>query len=132
MMRAPSRSGTYLVLRRCAKAMKEAGFPAAPGSMKMIKDGVTGFYEYEGTQKTTVYEPEIKKYSPVLPTPQILLLSEIKSDKEKVLDRNTSASLIDIGDGVACMEFQTKMNSIDDDTLNLMNQVPGSMPWKEI
>jgi len=111
-----------LGVEKLAKLMKEAGFPAAPWVEKMVKDGVTGFYEYEGKQKTTVYEPETKKFTPVLPTPQILLLSEIKSDKKKILDRNTSGSLVDLGDGVACIEFQTKMNSIDDDTLNLMNK----------
>ncbi len=111
-----------LGVEKLTKMMKEAGFPAAPWVDKMIKDGVTGFYEYEGKQKTTVYVPGTKKFSAVLPTPQILLLSEVKSDKEKVLDRNTSASLIDIGDGVICLEFQTKMNAIDDDTLNMMNR----------
>ena len=111
-----------LGVENLAKQMKEAGFPAAPWVGKMIKEGVTGFYEYEGKQKTTVYEPGTKKSIPVLPTPQILLLSETKSDRDRILDRNTSGSLIDLGDGVACIEFQTKMNSIDDDTLNLMDQ----------
>ncbi|MCK5794030.1 MAG: enoyl-CoA hydratase/isomerase family protein, partial [Anaerolineales bacterium] len=111
-----------LGVEKLAKLMKEEGFPAAPWVDKMIKDGVTGFYEYEGKQKTTVYEPGTKKFTAILPTPQILLLSEIKNDKGKILDRNTSGSLIDLGDGVACIEFQTKMNAIDDDTLNLMNK----------
>ena len=36
--------------------------------------------------------------------------------------RNASASLWDIGDGVACLEFHTKMNAIDDGTLELIEQ----------
>jgi len=111
-----------LGLEKLTKQMKEAGFPAAPWVYKMIKDGVSGFYEYEGKQKTCVYEPGKKKFIPILPTPQILLLNEVKSDKDKILDRNTSGSLIDLDDGVVCIEFQTKMNAIDDDTLNLMNK----------
>lgn len=107
---------------KIAGLMKEAGYPAAPWVEAMINKGITGFYEYEGKQKTTAYEPERKKFSSILPTPQILILSEIKNDRGKVLDRNTSGSLIDIGDGVACLEFQTKMNAIDEDTLNIMNR----------
>jgi len=102
--------------------MKEAGFPPAPWVEKMVKDGITGFYEYEDKQKTAVYNPSKKKYIPIQPSPQIIRLSEQKSDQKKILARNTSASLIDIGDGVACVEFQTKMNAIDEDTINLMNQ----------
>jgi len=30
--------------------------------------------------------------------------------------------LVDIGDGVACVEFQTKMNSIDDDITGMLNE----------
>jgi len=34
--------------------------------------------------------------------------------RNKIIKENGSASLIDIGDGVACLEFHTKMNSIDE------------------
>lgn len=111
-----------LGVEKTAKLMEAEGYPPAAWVGVMIQDGQSGFYKYDGTQKTAVYEPEKKKYSPVLPSPQVLILSDIKSEKGKVLDRNTSGSLIDLGDGVACIEFQTKMNAIDDDTLNLMNK----------
>jgi len=102
--------------------MKEAGFPPAPWVEKMVKDGKTGFYEYEGKQKTAVYNPSKKKYIPIKSSPQIIHLSEQKSDQKKILARNTSASLVDLGDGVTCVEFQTKLNAIDEDTINMMNQ----------
>ena len=102
--------------------MKEAGFPPAPWVEKMVKDGKTSFYQYDGNQKTAVYEPGKKKYSPVQPSPQILLVSEKKSNQKNILDRNTSGALVDLGDGVACVEFQTKMNAIDEDTIKLLEQ----------
>ena len=111
-----------LGVEKTAELMKAEGYPPAEWVEKMIKDGQSGFYEYEGAQKTAVYEPGKKKYTPILPSPQILMLSEIKSDEAKILDRNTSASLVDLGDGVACVEFQTKMNAIDEDTINMMDQ----------
>ena len=118
----PFETWDLLGVEKTAKLMEAEGYPPAPWVEKLIKEGHNSFYEYEGGQKTTVYEPEKKKYTSILPSPQILVLSEIKSDEAKVLDRNTSASLIDLGDGVACVEFQTKMNAIDEDTINMMDQ----------
>ncbi len=105
---------------KTAGLMEEAGFPAANWVGDMLQAGITSFYQYEGERKTAVYEPGAKGFEPIQATPQILLLSEIKSDQSKLLDRNTSASLIDLGDGVACVEFQTKMNAIDEDTIRMM------------
>jgi 3-hydroxyacyl-CoA dehydrogenase len=51
----------------------------------------------------------------------ILLLSDVKRASKPLL-KNGSASLWDIGDGVACLEFHSKMNAIDPDTLSLMKQ----------
>ena len=47
----------------------------------------------------------------------------MKSVKERtgVIKSNPGASLIDIGDGVACLEFHSKMNSIGGDTVQMMN-----------
>jgi 3-hydroxyacyl-CoA dehydrogenase len=118
------RSGIYwaLKIKTIIPQLKEAGFPPAPWVEKMVKDGKTSFYEYDGKQKTAVYDPVKKKYIPLQPSLHIIQVSEQKSDQKKILSRNTSASLVDLGDGVACVEFQTKMNSIDDDSLNMMDQ----------
>ncbi len=48
--------------------------------------------------------------------PGTLLLADIKA-KAQPLAKNASASVWDIGDGVACLEFHSKMNSVDPDTL---------------
>jgi 3-hydroxyacyl-CoA dehydrogenase len=42
---------------------------------------------------------------------------------EKVFRENDSASLIDIGDGIACLEFHTKMNSIDEGIIEMLRYV---------
>ncbi|MBT7292883.1 MAG: enoyl-CoA hydratase/isomerase family protein, partial [Rhodospirillaceae bacterium] len=51
----------------------------------------------------------------------VLLLSDVKRASKPIL-RNGSASLWDIGDGVACLEFHSKMNAIDPETLKLIGQ----------
>lgn len=60
-------------------------------------------------------------YRPVERPAGVLLLSDIKR-RSKPLAANGSASLWDIGDGVACLEFHSKMNSLDPDTMQLLRQ----------
>jgi 3-hydroxyacyl-CoA dehydrogenase len=110
-----------LGLESTASEMKKAGFSPASWVDTMIKNGVTGFYKRDGKTIKAVYEPAQKKYIDISTSPKLIDLDVLKTDKSRVLLRNTSASLIDLGDGVACIEFQTKMNAIDDDTINMMN-----------
>jgi 3-hydroxyacyl-CoA dehydrogenase len=51
----------------------------------------------------------------------VLLLEDVKLASEP-LARNGSASLWDIGDGVACLEFHTKLNTIDPDTVAMVEK----------
>ncbi|MGZ8189823.1 MAG: 3-hydroxyacyl-CoA dehydrogenase NAD-binding domain-containing protein, partial [Methylococcaceae bacterium] len=60
-------------------------------------------------------------YHPVHRNEGVLLLSDIKLQGPAVLS-NPSASLWDIGDGVACLEFHSKMNTLDMDSMALINQ----------
>ena len=58
-------------------------------------------------------------YAPVVRAPGVLLLADIKR-RTKPLAENGSASLWDIGDGVACLEFHSKMNALDQDSLAMI------------
>lgn len=60
-------------------------------------------------------------YQPVRRAEGVLLLSDAKLRQPAVLV-NPSASLWDIGDGVACLEFHSKMNTLDMDTMTLIRQ----------
>jgi 3-hydroxyacyl-CoA dehydrogenase len=60
-------------------------------------------------------------YQPLRRTDGILLLSDIKLQAPALLE-NPSASLWDIGDGVACLEFHSKMNTLDMDSLAMVRQ----------
>lgn len=57
-----------------------------------------------------------------VPRPEgVLLLADVKR-RSKPLAKNGSASLWDIGDGVACLEFHSKMNALDPDSLGLIGK----------
>ena len=60
-------------------------------------------------------------YGDVLRPDGVLLLDDIKLTAKPLL-KNGSASLWDIGDGVAALEFTSKMNAIDGEILKLIGQ----------
>ncbi|HVB74161.1 MAG TPA: 3-hydroxyacyl-CoA dehydrogenase/enoyl-CoA hydratase family protein [Ktedonobacteraceae bacterium] len=56
-------------------------------------------------------------------TPDGAISLDAAKASNKVIRDNGSASLIDIGDGVACLEFHTKMNSIDEGIIEMLRYV---------
>jgi 3-hydroxyacyl-CoA dehydrogenase len=63
-------------------------------------------------------------YADVARPEGVLLLADVKR-RGKPVAKNGSASLWDLGDGVACFEFHSKMNTIDPDTLDLLDKAIG-------
>jgi 3-hydroxyacyl-CoA dehydrogenase len=66
----------------------------------------------------------------------VLLLADIKR-KSKPLSKNGSASLWDIGDGVVCLEFHSKANSLDPDIIGMIAKAlaligDGKGDWKAL
>lgn len=57
----------------------------------------------------------------------VLLLSDVKRATEPVAE-NASASLWDIGDGVLCLEFHTKMNAMDPDIMQMIKRAVDIVP----
>ncbi|MDX1540949.1 MAG: 3-hydroxyacyl-CoA dehydrogenase/enoyl-CoA hydratase family protein, partial [Geminicoccaceae bacterium] len=90
---------------------------AVPRLLEMIGDG--RFYEVRDG-RLHAFAPD-GTWHPVERPEGVLLLEDVKRASEPVL-RNGSASLWDIGDGVACLEFHSKMNAIDLDTLDLIEK----------
>jgi 3-hydroxyacyl-CoA dehydrogenase len=60
-------------------------------------------------------------YHDVVRAPGVLLLEDIKLAAKPVL-KNGSAALWDIGDGVACFEFTSKSNALDDQIIALLGK----------
>jgi 3-hydroxyacyl-CoA dehydrogenase len=110
-----------LGVQETAKLMKSAGFTPAPWVAAMLKTGCETFYKYKGDSKVGVYDVDKQKYVPIPRTPGLVVLSDLKKAK-KVISENPGASLYDIGDGVALVEFHTKMNALDDDIFTIADE----------
>jgi 3-hydroxyacyl-CoA dehydrogenase len=71
-----------------------------------------------GRQQFLTLEGE---YRDVPRAPGVLLLEDVKRVSQPVL-KNGSASLWDIGDGVVCLEFTSKSNSLDEGIIGLLGK----------
>src|SRR3989440_8386138 len=98
--------------------MKEEGRAIPENVQRMLDAGASSFYKTEDGQEF-YFDFASEKYVPVSPPVGVIVLKSVK-DRTGVIRRNAGASLVDIGDGVACLEFHSKMNSIGGDTLQML------------
>jgi 3-hydroxyacyl-CoA dehydrogenase len=84
----------------------------------MLQKGVESFYRHEGGRLAGVYDPERGEYVPVERPATFIVLKELHGS-EREIKRNESASILDLGDGVLCLEFHSKANSLDPDIAEL-------------
>jgi 3-hydroxyacyl-CoA dehydrogenase len=93
-----------LGVKETADAMEANGVAVAPWVREMLAAGHESFY-----REHAAYDPATKTYAPVSRDPKQITLSECPVVKE-----NKGASLRDLGDGILCLEFHTKMNTLDE------------------
>ena len=86
---------------------------------KLLAQGKKTFYvQSDGT--TSFFDFSRGDYRPLEDRPGILVLPSLKA-RQKEIKRNAGASLIDLGDGVVCLEFHSKMNTIGADTVQMVH-----------
>lgn len=107
-------------LSKSVAKMKEKGYAIPQWIQEMIDSGRDSFYRRE-KGKTYYYDLTTKDYKEIIVKPGIILLPSLKEDNKEIAG-NKGASLIDIGDGVACLEFHAKMNAIGDDIITMVNK----------
>lgn len=90
--------------------------PIPPFLEDVLKKGNGTFYQLE---KGKIQYFTHKGYKTIERPEGVILLSDVKLGSKPLL-KNGSASLWDIGDGVVCLEFTSKMNTIDPDIMSLI------------
>ncbi len=94
---------------------------AVPASIeKVLASGRKGFYESE-KGKTTVFDVASGTSKPLAVPPGVIILKSQKGAGREV-ERNSGASLIDLGDGVVCCEFHAKMNAIGAELIAMLHK----------
>ncbi len=95
-----------------AEKMEEAGYEIAGWVKEMLASGHGSFYE-----NGSCYDFESKKFEPVAVDKNVVVISKLNE-----VEKNMSASLRDMGDGVALLEFHAKMNAIDQDIIDMSHK----------
>lgn len=98
--------------------LKEEGRSVPANVQAMVDAGVKSFYKKKDG-KQFFYDFDSEEYRPLADPPGTIVLKSLK-DQSDVIKKNSGASMIDLGDGVACLEFHSKMNSIGGDTLEML------------
>jgi 3-hydroxyacyl-CoA dehydrogenase len=106
-------------VKEAIEVMKKLKLKVPKKIDEMLKKGCESFYTTKADGKY-YYDFEKKAYAKIDANPKIILLPDFKS-RNKIVKENESATLIDIGDGVVCLEFHTKMNSIDEGLNQMLN-----------
>jgi 3-hydroxyacyl-CoA dehydrogenase len=113
----PFETWDALGVEKSVKKMEADGDQIPPLVEKLLASGKKSFYRSrEGTRSYFMYPAG--EYRAEYEPPDVLLLPSLK-DRKKEIRKNAGASLIDLGDGVACLEFHAKMNAIGEDILQM-------------
>jgi 3-hydroxyacyl-CoA dehydrogenase len=103
-----------------AAQVQKEGRTLPPVIERVLASGRKGFYESEkGT--TTVFDLGTGGVKKVEEPKGVIILKSLKEAGREV-ERNSGASLIDLGDGVACVEFHAKMNAIGADLIAMIHK----------
>ncbi|PYS45660.1 MAG: 3-hydroxyacyl-CoA dehydrogenase [Acidobacteria bacterium] len=105
-------------VEKAVARMREEGQQIPLNVEKMLEAGAASFYKNENGQKF-YFDFASAQYVPVADQPGVIILKSVK-ERTGVIKKNAGASLVDIGDGVACLEFHSKMNAIGGDTLQML------------
>jgi 3-hydroxyacyl-CoA dehydrogenase len=116
----PFESWDAVGVRNAVEVMKKLGKKVPKKIEDMLKAGCESFYAKKA-DGLYYYDFAKKGYVKLEDNPRVILLPALKEQK-KVVAENESASLVDIGDGVVCLEFHTKMNAVDDGMIAMINK----------
>jgi 3-hydroxyacyl-CoA dehydrogenase len=118
--RGPFEDWDLMGVARTVERMEKDGLKVPAKVKKMLEKGNTNFYKIEKGQRL-FYDFATEGYKPIQTRSTMISLAMLKADNKAVLG-NDSATLVDLGDGVFCVEFHTKMNSLNDGIIEFLEK----------
>ncbi len=102
--------------------MRSEGFTPPDNVELMLASGARSFYEFADRDRQPhkrYFDLNTGAYRELEPRPGVLVLHDIWRARG-VVKQNAAASLLDLDDGVLCLEFHSKMNSLDAASLDML------------
>ncbi|HEY52410.1 MAG TPA: 3-hydroxyacyl-CoA dehydrogenase/enoyl-CoA hydratase family protein, partial [Caldilineae bacterium] len=122
----PFETWDILGVAATVERMEADGLEVAGWVKEMLASGADSFYRSSnGVKQRWVLG---QGYVDITPDPKIIVLKDWKQDASRVIATNASSSLLDIGDGVALLEFHAEtpggkvMNMLDEDVFNMVTE----------
>jgi len=112
------------------EASESRGETIAPWVKDMLASGYTTFYRSQNGIRQ-YYDPRTKNYQNLPGGADFIVLDAYR--EQKPVYENSEVVLHDIGDGVLCLEFRSKMNAIGEGILRGINdsiQIAEEQGWK--
>jgi 3-hydroxyacyl-CoA dehydrogenase len=103
-----------------ARQIEKEGQALPPVVTGLVSSGKKSFYQ-SAQGATSYFDLGSTAYRPAPQPAGIILLKSLK-ERSKEIEKNSGASLIDLGDGVICCEFHSKMNAIGGDLLSMIHK----------
>ena len=103
--------------------MKKEGKPVAANVEKLLASGKKSWYDENlATASARSYFDLVTGHWQPVKVPEGVWSVTVAKKSNGVVKRNSGASLVDLGDGVGCIEFHSKMNSLGADIIQLITQ----------
>ncbi|MEJ7871905.1 MAG: 3-hydroxyacyl-CoA dehydrogenase/enoyl-CoA hydratase family protein, partial [Rubrobacteraceae bacterium] len=116
----PFRMWDLLGVEETVEQMDSLGIEVAPWVREMLEGGNESFYKKDGTSELQ-FSPIKGEYEAVREDPMQLSLDTLR-EEGKEISRNDSASILDLDDGVLCLEIHSRGNSIDASVVEMGNE----------
>lgn len=106
--------GVPEVVRRLQEEKREI-----PPLVRAVLDRGEGTFYGTRNGRQEFFDLTTLSYEPVPTRAGVLVLADVHT-QGRVVASNPDASLIDLGDGIACLEFHSKLNTIGEDTIRML------------
>jgi 3-hydroxyacyl-CoA dehydrogenase len=113
-----------------ARRMESEGVKVPRIAQLMLDKEISSFYRSPvDTQEpgTEYFDQSRGRYVNLENRSGVISIAQLKGAKE-IVESNTAASLLDLGDGVLCLEFHSKMNAVSEDTLDMIDRAIATLP----
>jgi 3-hydroxyacyl-CoA dehydrogenase len=109
-----------LGVREAADRLSKEGREVPAVVRDLLASGKASFYE-ERDGRRSFFDLAQRSYAAEVESPKAIHLPRLHK-ANRIVRHNPGASLVDLGDGVACLEFHTKMNVIGGDQLGMLKE----------
>jgi 3-hydroxyacyl-CoA dehydrogenase len=103
---------------RTVERMKAGGGPVSPNVERLLASGADAWYRDHGRE---CFNLASGSYQPIVRAEGIGRVSKFKASNG-VVRQNPGASVVDLGEGVACLELHSKKNAIGEDIVRMVTE----------